>query len=853
MTLIDRLPIRGKLILVILAVSLSALTAVALASYIHFRQQGQESLAQQLTTLTQLMGDRSSAALAFLDEKGASDNLAALHSVPNVSQACLYDAERKLFAAYHRAGVTPSCASRQANWLGSVRTSRTSMLAQSVIASNQRTLGTLEIESTLEPIQRDLRAQLLFNLVSLTLALVLAVSLSLWLQHLISRPIIRIRDVAEEIERRGNFSLRAPYSGSDEISQLAQSFNRMLAQIETQNLQLVQRQNEAFERMQRIEAQQTATALLAKLPAVLSGDLATVIRKVTQQFGSVLNTARVSVWMYNDDETQLVCQDLYEHDRAEHSSGFILAGADFANEFRALKLSKYVDASDALSDPRTAGYVEGYLKPLGISSLLDVSIQAGSRHYGVLCFEHIGLARYWHADEISYAMAVADQIAITLQNALRTESDAALRESYAYNKVLFSDSRIPLVVLDPQTGQFLDCNQAAIDIYQLDREENVLGRTPMDVSAPTQYDGTDSVIAAKDHIARAMASDSHVFEWRHQRPNGDFWDAEVHLMRFQAGGREFLQFSLQDITARKRAEAQIHQLNQELEQRVASRTLQLAESNGQLQEALTTLQHAQVELVRSEKLASLGSLVAGVAHELNTPLGNSLTVATALADATFDFLEEMKDGQIRRSVLNRYLVQASEASELLSRNLFRASDLITHFKQVAVDQTSAQRRGFDLKENIEEIVLTLQPQFKHTPHRIEVDVPGGILLDSYPGPLGQVMTNLTLNALIHGLKDRPEGVIRIHADLQGEGRVQITVSDNGCGIPPKHLPRIFDPFFTTRLGQGGSGLGLHIVYNIVTRAMGGFVDTHSIVGEGTRFIINIPLRAPFQADKELLT
>jgi PAS domain S-box-containing protein len=499
------------------------------------------------------------------------------------------------------------------------------------------------------------------------------------------------------------------------------------------------------------------------------------------------------------------------------------------------------------------GYVDGYLKPLGITSLLDVSIQAGSRHYGVLCFEHIGPARHWHADEISYAMAVADQIAITLQNALRAESDAALRESNAYTKVLFSDSRIPLVVLDPQTGKFLDCNQAAVDIYQLEHAENVLGRTPLDVSAPIQYDGTDSAVAAQAHIARAMADESHVFEWRHQRPNGEIWDAEVHLMHFQAGGRELLQFSLQDITARKRAEAKIHQLNQELEQRVANRTLQLAESNGQLQEALTTLQHAQSGLVRSEKLASLGSLVAGIAHELNTPLGNSLTVATALADTTRDFLAEVEGGQIRRSVLNRYLRQAAEATELLSRNLFRASDLITHFKQVAVDQTSAHRRVFDLKENIEEIVLTLQPQFKHTPHRIEIDVPASTQLDSYPGSLGQVITNLTLNALIHGLQDQPDGVIRIHAVPLGADRVQIAVSDNGCGIPPKHLPRIFDPFFTTRLGQGGSGLGLHIVYSIVTRTLGGFVDTHSVVGQGTTFTIDIPLQAPPQTGKELQT
>lgn len=854
MTRIDQLSIRSKLILIILVVSLAALAVVALASYLHSRQQGRESLAQQLTTLTQLMGDRSAAALAFLDEYGAQGNLAALQNVPNVTQACLYDAERQLFAAYQRAGVQPGCAARQTRWPGNVKFGKTGVLAQSVIALNGRSLGVLEIKSTLAPVERELRAQLLFNLVSLALAAILAVGLSLWLQHLISRPLIRIRDVAEEIERKGQFSLRAPHSGRDEISQLAQSFNRMLDKIETQNRQLIQRQTESFERMRRIELQQSAIATLAKLPAVLSGDLATVMRQVTQTYGGILNAARTSVWMFNADETVLECQDLYVRDRAEHSSGQVLAESQYTSEFRALKRSKYVDADDALNDSRTAGYVEGYLKPLGISSLLDVGIQAGSRHYGVLCFEHIGQRRHWHADEISYAVAVADQVAITLQNALRAESDAALRESNAYTKVLFSDSRIPLVVLDPDTGTILDCNQAAVDIYQVQRMEDVLGCSPLDVSAPTQYDGTDSEVAVQAHIARAIADASHVFEWRHQRPSGEIWDAEVHLMHFQAGGRDLLQFSLQDITARRRAEARIHQLNQELEQRVASRTLQLAESNGQLQATLSTLQHAQTELVRSEKLASLGSLVAGIAHELNTPLGNSLTVATALADATEEFLHEMKEGSVRRSVLNRYLVQASEASELLSRNLFRASDLITHFKQVAVDQTSAQRRSFDLKENIEEIVLTLQPQFKHTPHRIEVVVPDGLQLDSYPGSLGQVITNLTLNALLHGLQDQTNGLIRIHAEQQGNARVQITVADNGCGISAEHLPRIFDPFFTTRLGQGGSGLGLHIVYSIVTRTLGGFIDTQSSVGQGTRFTLDIPLRAPHQRPgKELQT
>ena len=165
--------------------------------------------------------------------------------------------------------------------------------------------------------------------------------------------------------------------------------------------------------------------------------------------------------------------------------------SEFGDEFRALKGAKYIDASEALSDPRTLGYRDTYLMPLGITSLLDVGIQAGSRHYGVLCFEHIGLPRQWQADEISFAMVLADQLAITLQNALRAQAEAALRESETYNKVLFAGSRIPLVVLDPESGLFVDCNQAAVDIYCLGERDQVLGKAPQDVSTALQYDGRD--------------------------------------------------------------------------------------------------------------------------------------------------------------------------------------------------------------------------------------------------------------------------------------------------------------------------------------------------------------------------
>lgn len=298
------------------------------------------------------------------------------------------------------------------------------------------------------------------------------------------------------------------------------------------------------------------------------------------------------------------------------------------------------------------------------------------------------------------------------------------------------------------------------------------------------------------------------------------------------------------IGERKRADEALHRLNLELESRVQHRTQELAAANARLEETLATLMRAQQELVRTEKLASLGSLVAGIAHELSTPVGNSLTVATTLADRTRAFCDEAAGCRLRRSSLTEFVSQARQASDLLARNLLSASELIGRFKRVAVDQTSAQRRRFDLAQTIEEVVTTLRPQVKKTPHRIEVAVPQGIEMVGYPGPLGQVIINLVNNALVHGFDSRAAGVVRIEAAAEVPDLVRLTVKDNGRGIPEEHQSRIFDPFFTTRLGQGGSGLGLHIVFNIVTRVLGGQVAVISRPGEGAAFTLDLPRIAP---------
>lgn len=302
----------------------------------------------------------------------------------------------------------------------------------------------------------------------------------------------------------------------------------------------------------------------------------------------------------------------------------------------------------------------------------------------------------------------------------------------------------------------------------------------------------------------------------------------------------------QRIDALEESRAEISHLNASLEQRVAERTSQLATLNRTLEETVTHLQQTQESLIQSEKLASLGTLVAGVAHELNTPIGNALMVATTLEDKTHEFVPLLAKG-LKRSELEQYLNNVQASGLLITRSIARAADLIASFKQVAIDQTSSQRRRFELQQVSKEVADTLAYRLKNTAYQLLIDIPDGIAMDSYPGPFGQVLSNLINNALIHGFGGRLQGTIRITAREHQNQRVLLEFSDDGTGISPENLKHIFDPFFTTRLGQGGSGLGLNIVHNIVEGLLGGHLQIESAVGKGTRFLIDLPLQAPSNA------
>ncbi len=299
-------------------------------------------------------------------------------------------------------------------------------------------------------------------------------------------------------------------------------------------------------------------------------------------------------------------------------------------------------------------------------------------------------------------------------------------------------------------------------------------------------------------------------------------------------------FSVFQIEKLKRAEGALRALNADLEVRVQNRTADLGRVNAKLQRSLDDLQRAQVHLVQSEKMAALGGLVAGVAHEINTPVGVGVTAASHLQMMVRDAGERYRTGQLTRGEMEEFLKNADTATQMVLSNLGRAADLVRSFKQVAVDQSSNTRRQFRLKGYLEEVLTSLGPTLKRTRHAVNIECADELSLYSHPGAYSQIITNLVMNSVIHGFEGIEAGHITIAVSEQPEGLL-LRYSDDGKGIAPEHLKKIFDPFFTTRRGQGGSGLGLHVVYNLVTQTLGGAITCESAPGQGVRFEIRAPM------------
>jgi PAS domain S-box-containing protein len=278
--------------------------------------------------------------------------------------------------------------------------------------------------------------------------------------------------------------------------------------------------------------------------------------------------------------------------------------------------------------------------------------------------------------------------------------------------------------------------------------------------------------------------------------------------------------------------------------------LEMRKAKDAAEAALRNLRETQNSLIEAEKLAALGRLVAGVAHEVNNPVGISLTVASSLERKTALFAAEVARGDLRRSSLNEFLEASRNASSQLVANLNRAAELITSFKQVAADRNYSDQRTFDLGDLTEQVVMSLRPGLRKHNLTLSVDCQPNLAMNSYPGPYGQVLTNLFLNAVAHAFPDGKPGAVDIQVRESGKDNVEIIFSDNGCGMSLDVRRRAFDPFFTTRRDQGGTGLGLHIVYSIVTDRLGGRLDLDSAPGGGTRIQIILPRVAPLKQAAE---
>lgn len=421
-----------------------------------------------------------------------------------------------------------------------------------------------------------------------------------------------------------------------------------------------------------------------------------------------------------------------------------------------------------------------------------------------------------------YAQVVATQRKLELELEQRLRSEMRFMH-------LFSNNPLPSVITD-MAGIVRDVNLAWVSTFGIERSA-IIGHTTRDFGLWAD----DSLrINFREQLSLGQTITGRRTSFR--TANGVIRHFLVSLAVTEFVDGPGIIANLLDQTERLASEDALQTLNETLEQRVNERT-------SELNRTVAALKITQNDLLEAEKMASLGSMVAGISHELNTPIGSAVTLASTLHDQVHKFILEVESGKLKKSELIEFLNHNSELSDLLLKCTARASELILSFKQIAIDQTSERRRDFMLDSLIEDVVSTLQPNIKRLPIEIQVDAEKNVHCDTFPGPLGQILANLVLNAVTHAFGNTEPGTILVEAHrLDGE-RIELTVSDNGCGMSSEVLIHVFDPFFTTRLGQGGSGLGLAVCQRIAGSVLGGSLTVKSTLGKGSQFTLIFPMTA----------
>jgi len=412
-------------------------------------------------------------------------------------------------------------------------------------------------------------------------------------------------------------------------------------------------------------------------------------------------------------------------------------------------------------------------------------------------------------------------IALLMMNILMGRLRAAyieVQNAREFIDNLLSHSPDALIVLNSQ-GHIIRSNTKATELFGY--SENEFANMTIERLMPEKY--RDGHIGLRNEfITQGISSPVMSRPLPIQTKNGDSPICEIALSTSGEGQAKIITASIRDVSERERTRTE------------------LKEAKFRAEVNLKRLQTAQDYLVRSEKLVALGGLVAGIAHEINTPIGTTVTAATHLEDETQRIKKMYENEDLGADELEEYFSICNEATRLISLNCKRAADLILSFKQVAVDQTSEEKRIFDLKTYIEEIILSLRPELKKHPHQIEIKCQPDITLNSYPGMFSQLLSNLIVNSLTHAWDEGEQGIIQINVDNISDNQVKIIYHDNGKGIPISDQDKVFDPFFTTKRGNGGSGLGLHILHNLIYQRLEGELQLNSSENNGTTFTIILP-------------
>ncbi len=433
------------------------------------------------------------------------------------------------------------------------------------------------------------------------------------------------------------------------------------------------------------------------------------------------------------------------------------------------------------------------------------------------------------------------QIVMTLSEVtqLKLAQQALLASEEKFSKI-FRYSMDVIGLVRVADGAFMEVNDAFSSQLGYSPQD-VIGRNSQEFSLWARPNEREEIQIL--YRAAGKVFNKEVL-WR--RKDGELRTGILSAEVTGIGGEQYILFVWHDISERKLAEEALRHVNEELESKVEVRTQdllamnqELSAVNQELEQTVDSLRRTQIQLLQSEKLASLGSLVAGIAHEINTPVGIGVTASSHLQKMTRDFLQLYEAGGMKRQDLVHFLEDAEEASTIVYTNLERASRLIRSFKQVSADQSSEERRRFKVRQYMDEILLSMLPKLKKTAHRIQLNCPEELTIDGYPGAFSQVITNLVMNSLLHAYGGGQAGVISI--DIQADGPdIHLRYADDGVGMEAAVVEKIFDPFFTTRRGEGGTGLGMHIIQNIVTQQFGGSIRCNSQPGQGTEFIIRFP-------------